>query len=43
MNTPWVDKKSTDYLEPEDVADAIYYIATRPKHILIPEFSIVPR
>jgi NADP-dependent 3-hydroxy acid dehydrogenase YdfG len=31
-----------EYLEPEDIADAIAYIVTRPRHVAVNELLIRP-
>ncbi|MCR4327627.1 MAG: SDR family oxidoreductase [Nanoarchaeota archaeon] len=41
INTRFHEKERPEYLDPKDVADAIYYIASRPKGVLVSELTIV--
>lgn len=43
IRTPFHEGDRPDYLEPDDIAEAIYFLATRPEHVLIPELVIVPK
>ncbi len=43
INTPFHESDRPSYLGPEDVAEAVYFIATRPDHVLIPELVVVPK
>lgn len=43
LRTPFHESDRPNYLEPEEVAEAIYFIAARPGHVLIPDLVIVPR
>jgi NAD(P)-dependent dehydrogenase (short-subunit alcohol dehydrogenase family) len=43
INTPFHEGARPSYLGPEEVAEAVYFIATRPEHVLIPDLVIVPK
>ena len=43
IRTPFHEGDRPSYLEPSDVAETIYFIATRPEHVLIPELVVVPK
>lgn len=43
INTPFHESDRPQYLEAEDVAETVYFIATRPDSVLISELVVVPK
>lgn len=43
IDTPFHEGERPNYLKPEDVAETVYFIATRPEHVLISDLVVVPK
>ncbi len=43
INTPFHEGDRPNYLDPEDVAETIYFITTRPDTVLITDLIVVPK
>lgn len=43
MNTDFHDSPRPNFLNPKEVAEAVYFIATRPNDVLVSELVIVPK